>query len=68
MASSTGCLLIVCHLTEYRAIDAAICLCLTAKQKSGILSMSMLIEFVIEIYCTVDLVRHDTQEKGKPCM
>jgi hypothetical protein len=65
MASSTGCLLIVCHLTDYRAIEAAICLCLTARQKSAVLSMSMLIKFVIEMYCTVGLGRHDTQGKGK---
>jgi hypothetical protein len=50
-------------LTDYRAIEAAICLCLTAKQKSGVLSMSMLIEFVIEIYCTMGLVRHDPHEQ-----
>jgi hypothetical protein len=43
-----------------------IAVCLTAKQKSGVLSMSMLIEFVIEIYCTVGLVRHDTHEKPVP--
>ena len=28
--------------------------------------MSMLIEFVIEIYCTAGLVRHDTHEKPVP--
>jgi hypothetical protein len=43
-----------------------VAVCLTAKQKSGVLSMSTVIEFVIEIYCTVGRVRHDTHEKPVP--